>query len=180
MIRTTLFTAALLLASPVMAQETDDHDRHDHEAHEHAATAHNANDHEAHKPEAHDHEAHEHEARADETDESEASASAAPLARTADIDAALAAGGEAVVVDVLGVVCDFCAKAMNKTFGKRDEVAAVYVDLDTKTLNLVMRPAMTLSDDRIRELVTKAGYKTAAIRRGETALNGGGDAADRS
>ena len=53
----------------------------------------------------------------------------ATITQTDDVAAALA-GGAPVVVGVLGVVCDFCATAMNKTFGKRDEVAAVYVDLD--------------------------------------------------
>lgn len=100
-------------------------------------------------------------------------ATTAALSRTAEIDAALANGGEPVVVDVLGVVCDFCAKAMNKTFGKRSEVAAVYVDLDTKTLNLVMNVGESLSDAQIDKLVEKAGYKLAAIRRGADALNTG-------
>ncbi len=95
------------------------------------------------------------------------------IAKTTDIDAALAAGGQPVVADVLGVVCDFCAKAMNKTFGKRDEVAAVYVDLDDKTLNLVLEENASLTDDQINKLVKKAGYRTASIRRGDAALNGG-------
>ena len=56
------------------------------------------------------------------------------LTRTDAIEAALSEGGEPIVADVLGVVCDFCALAMNKIFGKRGEVAALYVDLDTKAL----------------------------------------------
>jgi copper chaperone CopZ len=100
-------------------------------------------------------------------------ATSAALIRTPEIDAALAKGGEPVVVDVLGVVCDFCAKAMNKTFGKRSEVAAVYVDLDTKTLNLVMDAGQSLSNEQIDRLVENAGYKLAAIRRGPDALNTG-------
>jgi hypothetical protein len=67
------------------------------------------------------------------------------LADRPDLSAALSAGGEPVVASVLGAVCDFCAMAMNKTFGKRDEVAAVYVDLDAKTLNLVLKPNATMT-----------------------------------
>jgi len=93
------------------------------------------------------------------------------LSRSPAIMAALAAGGEPVVIDVLGVVCDFCAKAMDKTFGKRDEVAAVYVDLDDKTLSLVMTPGKSLDDKTIEKLVKRAGYRTAAIRRGGLALS---------
>ena len=68
------------------------------------------------------------------------------LTKTEDISAALAQGGEPIVADVMGVVCDFCALAMNKIFSNREEVAAVYVDLDTKALNLVLTPGATMSD----------------------------------
>ena len=70
---------------------------------------------------------------------------AATITHTNEISAALANGGAPVVVDVLGVVCDFCATAMNKIFSKRDEVAAIYVDLDKKTLSLVINDGSDLS-----------------------------------
>lgn len=159
MIRTFIFAAAFFVATPVLAQEAREHETHDHEVDDHAA--------------------HEHD-DAGASESADETVAGAPIFHTPEIDAALAAGGEPAVVDVLGAVCDFCAKAMNKTFGKRDEVAATYVDLDSKTLSLVFQPAMTLSDDAIRELVKKAGYKTAAIRRGPAALNGEDDASDRS
>ena len=92
--------------------------------------------------------------------------------QTHEVTAALVAGGAPVVVDVLGVVCDFCATAMNKTFGKRDEVAAVYVDLDKKTLSLVIGEGAALSDKQIEKLAKKAGYRIAAIRRNSEALGG--------
>ena len=96
----------------------------------------------------------------------------ATITQTDDVAAALAAGGAPVVVDVLGVVCDFCATAMNKTFGKRDEVAAVYVDLDKKTLSLVINEGEALTDKQIEKLAKKAGYRIAAIRRDSEALGG--------
>ena len=96
--------------------------------------------------------------------------SAATITHTAEVTAALSEGGEPIVVDVLGVVCDFCALAMNKVFGKRDEVAAVHVDLDKKTLSLVIEKGETLSDKQIENLAKKAGYRIAAIRREGEAL----------
>jgi hypothetical protein len=75
------------------------------------------------------------------------------------------------VADVLGVVCDFCALAMNKIFSKREEVAAIYVDLDTKALSLVLVPSASLSDDTIADLAVQAGYRVADIRRGDAALS---------
>ncbi len=94
------------------------------------------------------------------------------LADRPELTQALAQGGEPIVAKVLGAVCDFCAKAMNKTFGKRDDVAAVYVDLDAKTLNLVMSPGASMDDDTLRKLVKKAGYKVDTILRGDLLING--------
>jgi hypothetical protein len=95
---------------------------------------------------------------------------AVTLTHTPEIDAALAEGGEPIVADVLGVVCDFCATAMNKIFGKRAEVAAIYVDLDTKALSIVTHEQGSLSDEDIGSLAEQAGYRVAAVRRGAAAL----------
>ncbi|MEC8158659.1 MAG: cation transporter [Pseudomonadota bacterium] len=96
----------------------------------------------------------------------------ATITHTDEISAALADGGAPVVVDVLGVVCDFCATAMNKVFSKRNEVAAIYVDLDKKTLSLVINDGSDLSDKQIESLAKQAGYRIAAIRRDSEAMGG--------
>ena len=90
------------------------------------------------------------------------------LADQPELAAAVANGGEPIVAKVLGAVCDFCATAMNKTLGKRDEVAAVYVDLDSKTLNLVLEPGATMDDETLRKAVKRSGYKVDGIARGAT------------
>jgi|GEM_PF-101253 len=155
-----IMVAAIFAASPAIAAEKNmDHDHGDHYAHDHD-----------------DHEKHDH---ADEHSDG-ATTFGAPLSLTPEIASALDAGGEPIVADVLGVVCDFCAKAMNKTFGKRDEVAAVYVDLDAKTLSLVLKPATTLDDVTIEKLVKKSGYRLSEIRRGAAALKGIENAPDHS
>ena len=92
------------------------------------------------------------------------------LTRTENIESALADGGEPIVADVLGVVCDFCALAMNKIFSKREEVAAIYVDLDTKALSLVLAPGASMSNQTITDLAVQAGYRIAEVRRGDAAL----------
>ena len=94
------------------------------------------------------------------------------LTRTENIESALADGGEPIVADVLGVVCDFCALAMNKIFSKREEVAAIYVDLNTRALNLVLAPGASMSDQTIADLAVQAGYRIAEVRRGDAALGG--------
>ena len=117
----------------------------------------------------HPHEAHDHSAMGHDHGEM---MNAATITHTDEISAALANGGAPVVVDVLGVVCDFCATAMNKIFSKRDEVAAIYVDLDKKTLSLVINDGSDLSDKQIEKLAQQAGYRIAAIRRDYEAMGG--------
>ena len=144
---------ALCFCLPTTAQEHDDHGNHaDHDMHEHHDHDHQATD--------TDHAAH---------DGHQATGGPA-LTRTEDIESALADGGEPIVADVLGVVCDFCALAMNKIFSKREEVAAIYVDLDTKALNLVLAPGASMSDQTIADLAVQAGYRIAEVRRGDAAL----------
>ena len=152
MIRTFIFIASLALATPGLAQHQRDAHAHDHGAHQH--------------------DAHDHSAEAAPPENESRPGAPARLAAEPDILAALEGGGDAAVVDVLGVVCDFCATAMNKTFGKREEVAAVHVDLDAKTLSIVFRNGASLDDEAIGKLVTKAGYKVAAIHRGEDVKQG--------
>lgn len=117
---------------------------------------------------------HEHEHEQGVTDGSENASGVTPatgrLTITPEIEIALANGGTAVVADVLGVVCDFCAVAMNKIFGQQEEVAAVYVDLDTKALNLVFKPGASLDDDAIAALAVQAGYRIAAVHRNAAVL----------
>ncbi len=69
------------------------------------------------------------------------------------------------MVDVLGVVCDFCATALTKNFERRTEVSAARVDLDTKTLTLTFKPGQSMNDAQIGDLVIKSGYKLSAVRR---------------
>ena len=150
LIKTIVITTALCCCLLSSAQE-----HHDQEGH---AT------HDTHEHQDQDHE------KADSGHAVHGTSDRPALTRTEDIGAALAQGGEPIVADVLGVVCDFCALAMNKIFSKREEVAAIYVDLDTKALSLVLTPGASMSDQTIAELAVQAGYRIAEVRRGDAAL----------
>lgn len=71
-----------------------------------------------------------------------------------------------VVVSVNGLVCDFCARALEKTFGKRDEVAGIDVDLDNGKVSISMKKGMTISDEELTKLITDSGYNVSAIDKG--------------
>jgi len=158
---------SLLLAAALSTSAFADDDKHEMKHHDGGQMTHAGMNHD-HGAE-HDHGAnHEHGSR----DHGAMAMNAATITHTDEISAALANGGAPVVVDVLGVVCDFCATAMNKIFSKRDEVAAIYVDLDKKTLSLVINDGSDLSDKQIEKLAKQAGYRIAAIRRDSEAMGG--------
>ena len=94
----------------------------------------------------------------------------ATLTRTAEIDSAIANDGKPLVVDVLGVVCDFCAIALTKIFKQQKEVAATHIDLNKKTLSLVLFANSDLTDEKIADLAVQAGYRISGVRRGFDAL----------
>ena len=165
-------TISLFIAAALSISSFADDDKHETKHHgggqmNHAKMNH---DHSAERDHGanHEHESHDHNAMAH--DHGDMAMKAATITHTDEISAALANGGAPVVVDVLGVVCDFCATAMNKIFGKRAEVAAIYVDLDTKALSIVTHEQGSLSDEDIGSLAEQAGYRVAAVRRGAAAL----------
>ena len=155
-----------LLSAAAAAQNTSTQSQHSGHRAE-SADSNSPHTQHGHADAGHHHDAH---AGGPDNDAPEATEHTAMLTVTNAIEVALSEGGEPIVADVLGVVCDFCALAMNKIFGKRDEVAALYVDLDTKALSLVLKPGASLSDEAIANLAIQAGYRVADVRRGKEAL----------
>lgn len=73
-----------------------------------------------------------------------------------------------VTAKVNGMVCDFCARAVTKVFGKEAEVETVHVDLDRGEIHVMLKSGAELSDERVAALVKKSGYDLVSIQR-ETA-----------
>jgi copper chaperone CopZ len=72
---------------------------------------------------------------------------------------------ETITTTVNGMVCAFCATGIEKTFRKQPEVATVKVDLPKKRVVITTKPGQTLSDARIKEVVTYSGYTMGSIVR---------------
>ena len=70
-----------------------------------------------------------------------------------------------ITVGLKGLVCDFCSIALNKTFKKHKAVAATYVNLDTKSMSIVLKDGMSMDDAEITKLVESAGYNVSGIER---------------
>jgi cation transport ATPase len=74
-------------------------------------------------------------------------------------------GHEVITAGINGLVCDFCAQAMENTFGSQPAVEKVSVDLTAKTLTLRLKPDQKFSDEEVRKNVTDAGYDTVTVER---------------
>ena len=72
---------------------------------------------------------------------------------------------ETIHTTVDGMVCAFCATGIEKTFRKQPEVATVTVDLPTKQVTVTTKAGKTLSDEKIKEVVTYSGYTMGKIVR---------------
>jgi periplasmic mercuric ion binding protein len=89
----------------------------------------------------------------------------AVLTFAALIALASTAFAETITTTVNGMVCAFCATGIEKTFRKQPEVASVKVDLPKKQVVIMTKPGRTLSDAKIKEVVTYSGYKMGRIQR---------------
>ncbi len=77
-----------------------------------------------------------------------------------------AACADVVKVTVNGMVCDFCARALEKVFGKRGEVSAIEVDLDHSLVSIAMKPGTMMDDALLTRLITDSGYDVGQIEKG--------------
>jgi copper chaperone CopZ len=72
---------------------------------------------------------------------------------------------DTIVVNVDGMVCDFCARSLEKSFYQIDNVKGVVIDLDAKTMTLEVDHGTDVSDADIEKHVTYSGYKVSGIKR---------------
>ena len=74
---------------------------------------------------------------------------------------------ETAKVSVNGLVCDFCARALEKVFSKQDAVSDIDVNLDTKIITINFVDGQTLDDETVAGLIADAGYNVQEITREE-------------
>ncbi len=71
--------------------------------------------------------------------------------------------GAVVQLTVDGLVCNFCASNITKTFTKLPEVSAVYVNLSAKAVLLQLKEGQKLPEEKTKQIVTDAGFNLRAI-----------------
>ncbi len=90
----------------------------------------------------------------------------ADMAPAADAKPLNADCADTVNVALDGLVCDFCARALEKVFGKRDDVEGIKVDLDKGNVMVAMKQGQTIDDETLTKLITDSGYNVRGIERG--------------
>ena len=75
-----------------------------------------------------------------------------------------------IVIDVQGLVCDFCAQSIDKVFSKQVGVEKVDVNLNNGRVTIKMADVFQddedgISNDTIVKLLKDAGYEVVAIIR---------------
>jgi len=68
-------------------------------------------------------------------------------------------------VQVNGLVCDFCARALEKVFGRNDAVQDIMVDLDNGLVRIETKPGQDIKDDVLTKMITDSGYNVTAINK---------------
>ena len=75
------------------------------------------------------------------------------------------AAPERVTVKVNGLVCDFCARAIEANMKRRKDVSAVHVDLDRGEVHLTLKEDNALTDSVLTKLIIDSGYSVTGIAR---------------
>lgn len=85
---------------------------------------------------------------------------------TNPVMAAEACDEHTVNVKVNGLVCDFCARALEKVFSKREEMEGIHVDLDNGLVQIMQKSGQSMDDATLKQLITDSGYNVTSIKRG--------------
>jgi hypothetical protein len=78
---------------------------------------------------------------------------------------AFAEAGNTIRVSVKGLVCAVCAQPVHKLFAREAAVADLAISLQFHQVEITLKPGQSLADERIRELLKKAGLEASGIDR---------------
>ena len=70
-----------------------------------------------------------------------------------------------IKIHVNGLVCDFCARSIEKIFSKKKAVASINVSLEKMLITVSFKNGKNLSDDIIKQLILDSGYEVTEISR---------------
>ena len=72
---------------------------------------------------------------------------------------------EVLSISVNGLVCDFCARSIEKLFSKKESVKSINVNLEKMLITINLKKGKSLNDDLIKKVISDSGYDIKEIRR---------------
>lgn len=73
-------------------------------------------------------------------------------------------GKDKLTLKVKGMVCAFCAQGIEKNFNKQKQVKSTKVNLDNMEVTIKLHPGKSLSEKKIKKIVTDAGFGFDGIK----------------
>ena len=72
---------------------------------------------------------------------------------------------EVLSISVNGLVCDFCARSIEKLLSKKESVKSINVNLEKMLITINLKKGKSLNDSIITKVITDSGYDIREIRR---------------
>ena len=72
---------------------------------------------------------------------------------------------EVLSISVNGLVCDFCARSIEKLFSKKESVKSINVNLEEMLITISLKKGKSLNDAIITKVITDSGYDIREIHR---------------
>ena len=73
--------------------------------------------------------------------------------------------GEVLYIYVNGLVCDFCARSIEKLFSKRDSVENINLNLEEMLITITLKEGKNLKNEIIEQIIKDSGYDVMEIQR---------------
>ncbi len=73
---------------------------------------------------------------------------------------------QSITAEVNGLVCDFCARALEKVFSKEDAVDHINVNLDQGLIGIHFHENQSITQDELTQLITDSGYNVVNYKTG--------------
>lgn len=72
---------------------------------------------------------------------------------------------EVLNISVNGLVCDFCARSIEKIFSKKESVQSININLEKMLITINLKKGKNLDDNTIKQLIKDSGYDVREINR---------------
>lgn len=72
---------------------------------------------------------------------------------------------EVLTISVNGLVCDFCARSIEKLLSKKESVKSIDVNLENMIITINLKKGKKLNDDIVRQVIKDSGYDVTEINR---------------